>query len=126
MVVRDEESDVATLADGVFVDKEGSTVVLELKTGFENYNDRSTGNMKGDFSFLTNCPGNQHRVQLALTAEMFEKTFPELGAVKTILVRMTSKGAHVVKLRSNSKIRSTARAVLASRNLGFKGKKTRL
>lgn len=117
VVVRDEESDLATLADAVFVDRKGKTVVLELKTGFENYNEKFTGNMRGGFSFLTNCPGNQHKVQLALTAEMFEKTFPELGAVKSLLVRMTSAGAHVVKLASHSKIRSTARALLDSKTL---------
>lgn len=117
VVVRDEESNLATLADGVFVDRRGRTVVLELKTGFENYNDKGTGKMKGVYSFLSNCPGNQHRVQLALTAEMFEKTFPELGAVKPLLVRMTSAGAHVVKIPPDSKIRKTARRVIASRLL---------
>lgn len=117
VVVRDEESNLATLADGVFVDRQGRTVVLELKTGFENYNDKATGKMKGVYSFLSNCPGNQHRVQLALTVEMFEKTFPELGAVIPLLVRMTSAGAHVVKIPRDSRIRNTARRVIASRLL---------
>jgi hypothetical protein len=57
--------------DAVFVNSKGNTVVVELKTGFEGYNETSTGKMRGVFSNLTDCLANQHKVQLALTSAMF-------------------------------------------------------
>jgi len=98
VVVRDEKCNIATLVDFVFLNAKERSVVVELKTGFEGYNDVSNGRMRAEFAHLTNSPGNQHRVQLALTHAMFETTFPELGAADALLIRMTSTGAHVRSL----------------------------
>ena len=115
VVVREESCNLATLVDAVFVNSKGKTVVVELKTGFEGYNETSTGKMRGVFSYLTDCPANQHKVQLALTSAMFEKTFPELGKVEALVIRMTSKGAHVRGL--SDQVSKTAREILISGHL---------
>ena len=98
VVVRNEQCNIATLVDAVFLNAKGRIVVVELKTGFEGYNDVSTGRMLAEFAYLTNAPASQHRVQLAFTKEMFEMTFPEFGDVDGLLIRMTSTGAHVRSL----------------------------
>jgi hypothetical protein len=104
VVVRDERCNIATLVDFVFLNAKARTVVIELKCGFEGYNEVSTGRMQGEFSYLTNSPANQHRVQLALTHSMFETTFPELGVADGLLIRMTTKGAHVRSLDKREKL----------------------
>jgi hypothetical protein len=98
VVVRDETCNIATLVDAVFLNSSGRVVVVELKTGFEGYNDISTGRMHAEFAHLTYAPANQHSVQLAFTHAMFESTFPEFGAADALLIRMTSYGAHVRSL----------------------------
>jgi len=103
VVVRDESCNIATLVDAVFLDPKGRVVLVELKTGFEGYNETSTGLMHGAFSYMTNCPANQHQVQLAFTQMMFQRTFPEFGTVTALVVRMTSAGAHVRAIGSREK-----------------------
>jgi hypothetical protein len=98
VVVRDERCNIATLVDAIFLNPKGRVVVVELKTGFEGYNDVSTGRMHAEFAHLTNAPANQHKVQLAFTHAMFERTFPEFGSTDALLIRMTSDGAHVRSL----------------------------
>jgi len=98
VVVRDEQCNIATLVDAVFLNAKGRVVVVELKTGFEGYNDVSTGRMLAEFAHLSNAPANQHKVQLAFTHAMFEMTFPEFGSADALLIRMTSEGAHVRSL----------------------------
>ena len=98
VVVRDERCNIATLVDAVFLNAKGRVVVVELKTGFEGYNDVSTGRMLAEFAHLSNAPANQHKVQLAFTHAMFEMTFPEFGSADALLIRMTSEGAHVRSL----------------------------
>ena len=95
VVVRDEKCDIGTLVDGVFLNASGRVVVVELKTGFEGYKERSTGRMLAEFSHQTNSPVNQHGVQLAFTHNMFQRTFPQLGAIDALLIRMTGDGADV-------------------------------
>ena len=110
VVVQDERCNVATLVDAVFLNAKGRVVLVELKTGFEGYNDTSNGDMKTDFAYLTNAPANQHQIQLAFTRCMFEETFQELGEVHAVIVRMTDSGAHVQPL--DHRVWQTARAVL--------------
>jgi hypothetical protein len=93
--------DVATLIDAVFIDKNDRVVLVELKCGFEGYIDEYTGNMQGVFRSLTNAPKNQHQIQVAFSRCMFERTFPELGPVDAIVVRMTTSGAHVSRVTSD-------------------------
>lgn len=95
VVVRCERCNIATMVDGVFLNARGRVVLVELKCGFEGYVDRSTGNMRGVFASFSDAPKNQHQIQLAFTRCMFERTFPELGTVDGIVVRMTETGAHV-------------------------------
>jgi hypothetical protein len=111
VVVRDEQCDIATLVDVVFVDKSGGVVVVELKTGFEGYNERSNARMKREFSSITNAPVNQHHMQLAFTHHMFEHTFPEFGSAAALLIRMTDTGAHVRSLDKH--VQKIVRRVLA-------------
>jgi hypothetical protein len=90
--------DIATLIDAVFIDKNNCVVLVELKCGFEGYIDEFTGNMQGVFKSLTNAPKNQHQIQVAFSRCMFERTFPELGAIDALVVRMTTSGAHVSRV----------------------------
>lgn len=112
VVVRDERCNIATLVDSVFVNAKGQVVVVELKTGFDGYNDVSNGRMKDGFAYLTNAPSHQHQLQLAFTRCMFESTFPEFGQVQAMLIRMTNTGAHVRSL--DPRIEKTARAIVRS------------
>ena len=66
VVVRDEQLDLATLVDGVFVNERGRVVLVELKCGFEGYNDASNGRMRRPFQRFTNAPKYQHQLQLQL------------------------------------------------------------
>lgn len=112
VVVRDEQCDLATLVDGVFVDERGRVVLVELKCGFEGYNDTSNGYMRSPFQKFTNAPKHQHQLQLAFTRCMFERTFPEFGRVDARIVRMTDRGAHVTKIDDD--LDATARRVFAA------------
>jgi hypothetical protein len=114
VVCRDESCNIATLVDAVFLNAQGRIVVVELKTGFEGYNDASNGRMRGEFRHLTNAPANQHKVQLAFTQIMFERTFPEFKQVDALLIRITSGGAHVRSLGR----RELAAARAATRQAG--------
>ena len=114
VVCRDESCNIATLVDAVFLNAQGRIVVVELKTGFDGYNDSSNGRMREDFKHLSNSPHNQHKVQLAFTQVMFEKTFPEFGVTDALLIRMTGDGAHVRSLGS----REAHAARLATRQEG--------
>jgi len=104
VVVRDENCNLATLVDVVFLNTDGRIVVVELKTGFEGYNHVSSGQMRAEFAHHTNAPANQHKVQLAFTHAMFEKTFPEFGSADGLLIRMTTEGAHVRSLTERDKL----------------------
>lgn len=110
IVVRDERCDIATLVDSVFINSKGRVVIVELKTGFEGYNDTSNARMKGKFSYLSNAPANQHQLQLAFTRCMFEGTFPEFGEVHALLIRMTDSGAHVRSL--DRRVGETAKEIV--------------
>ena len=112
VVVRDEQIDLATLVDGVFVNERGRVVLVELKCGFEGYNDASNGRMRRPFQKFTNAPKNQHQLQLAFTRCMFERTFPEFGRVDARVVRMTERGAHVTRI--DDELDATTRRVFAS------------
>ena len=112
VVVRDEQCDLATLVDGVFVNERGRVVLVELKCGFEGYNDTSNGRMRHPFRAFTNAPKNQHQIQLAFTRCMFERTFPEFGRVDARIVRMTERGAHVTTIDDD--LDATARRVFAA------------
>ena len=112
MVVRDEQIDLATLVDGVFVNERGRVVLVELKCGFEGYNDVGNGRMRPPFQRFTNAPKNQHQMQLAFTRCMFERTFPEFGRVDARIVRMTDRGAHVTKI--NDDLDATTRRVFSA------------
>lgn len=112
VVVRDEQLDLATLVDGVFVNERGRVVLVELKCGFEGYNDTSNGRMRRPFQRFTNAPKYQHQLQLAFTRCMFERTFPEFGRVDARIVRMTDRGAHVTKI--DDSLDETTRRIFAA------------
>jgi len=110
VVVQNEQCNIATLVDAVFLNTQGHIVLVELKTGFDGYNDASNGDMNADFAFLSNAPANQHQIQLAFTQCMFESTFKEFGEVHAVVIRMTDSGAHVTPL--DRRIFQTTQAIL--------------
>jgi hypothetical protein len=74
--VGDRGERLATAVDLVARDRKTDRVVLiELKCGFNNYMDTSTGRMKHELKAYPNSPRFQHQLQLAVTTELFVRTF---------------------------------------------------
>jgi hypothetical protein len=53
-------------------------IIIELKTGYENYKLRFSQQMLAPFENFTNCPKNQHLLQLLLSTHLFKATYPEI------------------------------------------------
>lgn len=74
--VGDPGEGLATGVDLVAMDrKTGRLVLVELKCGFNGYNDRGTGPMRHELAGFMNSPRFQHQLQLAVTLELFVRTF---------------------------------------------------
>lgn len=110
VIVRDASCDLATLVDAVFLNERNKIVLVELKCGFEGYNDTSNALLKKPFLDVPNSPRYQHQLQLSFTRQMFHGTFPELGNVDAMLVRMTHSGAHVTPV--DSKIEKVVKKIM--------------
>lgn len=110
VVVRDENCDIATLVDAVFLDERDKIILVELKCGFEGYVEKSNARMRRPFSCFPNSPRYQHQLQVCFTKHMFLATFPEFQHVEALVVRMTEKGAHVS--RTDPKIEEIVKSLL--------------
>ena len=74
---------------------------LELKTGFETYYKHSSGKMKSPFQKQSNCPYNQHQLQLAATTAMYRMTtHKDHSLSQSIIMRFHSNGIEVIPLES--------------------------
>ena len=90
--------DVGTLVDVVCKNGQQQYVILEVKTGFDNYYTSSNATMKAPFETMPNCPQNQHHLQLAATRAMFQMTFPTLPIAGASLMRFHSGGVSKICL----------------------------
>lgn len=84
---------VATLVDLVCLDTCGNYVLTEVKTGFAGYHDKGSGaRLLPPFHEHTDCPDNQHMLQVLATRLLFLHTFdipPE--RVRSIVLRVEDK-----------------------------------
>lgn len=96
--VADAGADVGTLVDLVLADARGRLLVVELKCGFQGHYDAYSGRLRAPFADATDCPRNQHLLQLAFSVHMFRATFPELGAPRAALVRIVDGGVESTPL----------------------------
>lgn len=70
---------LATRVDLVAEHKNGTLGIFELKYGFDDYYEESTGkNMLAPLYFCSDAPRWQHQLQLLLTKTLFQHTFPNL------------------------------------------------
>lgn len=93
MPLHDGTCTLATLADGVFLDDNGSIVVVELKCGFQSNCDAHSGNMRREMKEFTDCPRHQHALQVAFTHRLFRETHPALSKhSKAVVVRVVDAG----------------------------------
>jgi hypothetical protein len=68
----------ATAVDVVCIDKLGEYAVIEIKSGFSGYYDRCTKNrMAVPLQMRTDSFRNQHQIQLAANAQMYQKKHPD-------------------------------------------------
>ena len=74
-VVYCDEMKLATAIDAICMDSEYRLILIEIKTGYENYMLKSSGNMdrRSPMHEIPNCPLNQHYLQLLLAKLMIEK-----------------------------------------------------
>jgi hypothetical protein len=88
----DLEARIGTAADLVCVDSAKRLVVVELKSGYaKGTHDASTGALLGaPFQHFTDCPKNQHFLQLAATLSLFESTY--CRHARGVLVRVDDAG----------------------------------
>lgn len=74
--VGDRGMRLATSVDLVARDQKTNSIVLvELKCGFNNYMDTATARMRHEMNMYPNSPRFQHQLQLAVTTELFVRTF---------------------------------------------------
>jgi hypothetical protein len=85
---------VGTLCDLVcWNPRTGKWVVVENKVGFDYWRYGSGGSMEEPFQAQTDCPLNQHLLQLAASLWLFVQTFGMvLASMETLLVRLHGVG----------------------------------
>jgi hypothetical protein len=83
-----EHIGIQTLADMIVSDSDASAILLEIKTGYENYLFRYSGMMKGPLSDLPDTPMNQHFLQLGteklIAQHCYGFRFPKSFVVQAI------------------------------------------
>jgi hypothetical protein len=89
---------IGTLLDVLCIDEDGYYVVVELKTGFDNYYTKSNGRMRYPFEAQTNCPKNQHQLQIIGSHIMFKHTYPTLNTRPPIIIRCHSEEYDILRL----------------------------
>lgn len=71
---------------------EQTLVLVEIKTGYNQYLEQDTGMMRAPFTAIKNHPLNQHRLQAATTEMLFRATYTGIGRVNA------RNGTHVQSL----------------------------
>ena len=79
---------IAHAIDVVCINSKGDYTLLEIKSGFTGYLKNCTGFMQKPLQQLTDCPENQHQLQLCASKEMYENTFPDHNLTTSILLQI--------------------------------------
>jgi hypothetical protein len=104
-----KEWGLATAVDMTAKDAHGNDVVIELKTGYTNYIHKHTAQpMRYISGNVSDCPANQHQLQLFVTTELFKRSKPHQGNVKSVIFHLTDTGVSLLHLKpwvtANAKI----------------------
>lgn len=75
-----------------------SLVLVELKCGFEGYVSLASGRMQFELRHVPDSPRNQHHLQLALTRELYARTYRDRP--DAIVVWITGARAHHERLEA--------------------------
>ena len=75
LMIYDEAVQIATAIDCVYKNEKGELVFIEVKTGFEDYADKSTHFMRPPLGDVRNTPRNQHFLQLAVSCAILERHY---------------------------------------------------
>lgn len=87
---------VGTACDVVCKNKQGQIVVVETKCGFENYYWNCTEYlMTKPLNNFTDCPANQHLLQVHYTNLMYQNTFPNIPVASPMVFRFHPSGVDV-------------------------------
>ncbi len=98
--VRHDTLRIGTMVDVVCRDSQGRYKLLELKTGFEQYYDTSSGHkLSGPFEQHSDCPRNQHQLQLAATEHMYKMTHKDQLLAPSVILRFHSSGVEIVPMQ---------------------------
>jgi hypothetical protein len=74
--VVDSDSRLCTCIDLLGRRADGTYVIIEVKTGYRQYKFQYTAKMQHFLHYLTDCPYNQHQLQLYVTLLLFRTAFP--------------------------------------------------
>lgn len=96
LCVGDRENGLATAIDLVCLDQNGGWRLVELKTGYAHAFISSCGHMLrlGD-KVISDCPLNQAKIQLAISAVLFQKTFPDIPISGYHILNVNRTGTHM-------------------------------
>lgn len=95
--VYDLESRIGTAVDVLCTSQQGHLLVVEVKIGYANgAHDAGKGALLPPFGAFTDCPKNQHFLQLAATLELFQKTYNRRAY--GILLRADEAAVHIHRL----------------------------
>eukprot|EP00854_Cymbomonas_tetramitiformis_P026313 gene26313-32265_t len=112
-----------TAVDLVCVDlTSGAVIVVEVKCGFDDYADEHNDFMRHELRRHDNSPRNQHQLQLAITAELFRRSYPRLHFGGGYIIRAMARGVYYEQLGAWA--RSAAPAAL--RRMGVAATATRV
>lgn len=95
---------VATAADLICRDTNNKFVIVEVKTGFTHYYHRHT---KHNLMYITppqtDSPCHQYQLQLALTYELYRRTFPSNPVASAFVLRVDGFGVELTPLQKWTK-----------------------
>lgn len=102
----DLEARIGTAADLVCVDNANRLVVVEIKCGFARGAHEATNGtrLRHPFGDYTDCPKNQHFLQLAATLSLFESTY--CRRARGALVRVDDAGVSISWLPDDFALRA--------------------
>ena len=88
---------IGTKLDLLCHDTDGKAVVVEIKSGYVGYKYVATKRMRAPLHHLTDCPLNQHCLQVMLTAWLFQDTFTKPCTALLLYVSGATVAAHHVE-----------------------------
>ena len=99
VAVRHSQLRLGTMADVVVKDTSNRYRVIEIKTGFSNYNRLCTPwKMNAPFAQRNDCAFHQHHLQLAATNAMYKMTYRQSQMAAPMLIRFDSDDIYCTEL----------------------------